>query len=422
MNELKINLLKSKYLTLIFILQISVVLSLFGVLFVNMTMYFQANKSFYDIFKDDNVYNIMDVGGSEIYSQVMNLDNIENIDNLYTYLDNNYIRIQQIQNQFNNEYDTNKLRFMSVNKDEAERFKEQGFAPYLSLRVNDNFFLKYDVHINEGTNFNNFKYELNDKVPLILGDAYREYYKVGDDFGGDYFLFPEDTTYEVVGFIKKGDKYYNLNLGTYISLDHYILLPDVDIDVNNAYRKEVIIANFAQRIPGLLLSDEDTYLDLKDKVNELDMSMMYRIDNQRNVVDSIYGDAINSFKMMAISFGTLTLFSLLIIIMNLFRRISMNFKRYAVHLVNGASKKDIRKLVMNDLLVLITISTLIAYLFDFIVCVLNPTFFKSYMTYFPIVLIMTIFVDLIIYFVVYIVIRIRLNNIKIIDFIRRLQP
>lgn len=200
------------------------------------------------------------------------------------------------------------------------------------------------------------------------------------------------------------------------------MLPDVDIDENNAYRKEVIIANFAQRIPGLLLSDEDTYLDLKDKLNELDMSLMYRIDNQRNVVDSIYGDAINSFKMMAISFGTLTLFSLLIIIMNLFRRISMNFKRYAVHLVNGASKKDIRKLVMNDLLVLITISTLIAYLFDFIVCVLNPTFFKSYMTYFPIVLIMTIFVDLIIYFVVYIVIRIRLNNIKIIDFIRRLQP
>ena len=61
MNELKINLLKSKYLTLIFILQISVVLSLFGVLFVNMTMHFQANKSFYDIFKDDNVYNIMDI-------------------------------------------------------------------------------------------------------------------------------------------------------------------------------------------------------------------------------------------------------------------------------------------------------------------------------------------------------------------------
>ena len=131
MNELKINLLKSKYLTLIFILQISVVLSLFGVLFVNMTMHFQANKSFYDIFKDDNVYNIMDIGGNEIYSQVMNLDNIENINKLFTYLDNNYIRIQQIQNQFNNEYDSNKLRFMSVNKNEAERFKEQGFAPYL---------------------------------------------------------------------------------------------------------------------------------------------------------------------------------------------------------------------------------------------------------------------------------------------------
>ena len=76
MNELKINLLKSKYLTLIFILQISVVLSLFGVLFVNMTMHFQANKSFYDIFKDDNVYNIMDVGGSEIYSQVIEYSTI----------------------------------------------------------------------------------------------------------------------------------------------------------------------------------------------------------------------------------------------------------------------------------------------------------------------------------------------------------
>ena len=103
---------------------------------------------------------------------------------------------------------------------------------------------------------------MGDKVPLILGNAYREYYKVGDKFGGDYFLFPEDTTYEVVGFTSKNAKYYNLNLSTYISLDHYILVPDVDIDENNAYRKEVIIANYAQRIPGLLLSNEDTYLDL----------------------------------------------------------------------------------------------------------------------------------------------------------------
>ena len=37
---------------------------------------------------------------------------------------------------------------MSVDKNEAERFKEQGFAPYLSLRVNDNFFLKYNIFDN----------------------------------------------------------------------------------------------------------------------------------------------------------------------------------------------------------------------------------------------------------------------------------
>ena len=152
------------------------------------------------------------------------------------------------------------------------------------------------------------------------------------------------------------------------------------------------------------------------------MSMMYRIDNQKHIIDTIYRDALNSFKMMSISFGTLTLFSLLIIIMNLFRRISSNFKRYAIHLVNGASKKDIRKLVMSDLLVIITISTIIAYIFDFLVCILNPTFFKSYMAYFPFVLLMTIIVDIVIYLIVYLVIGIKLSNIKIIDFIRRLQP
>ena len=422
MNELKINLLRSKYLSFVFILQISVVLSLIGILFINMTMHFQANKNFYDIFKDDNVYNIMDIGGNEIYSEVMNLDNIENIDNLYTYLDNNYIRIQQIQNQFNSNYDINKLKFMSVTKDEAERFKEQGFAPYLSLRVNNNFFTKYKILVEEGNFFGDFKYNLGDIVPIILGNAYKEFYEIGDTFNGDYFLFPKETLYEVVGFTSKNAKYYNLNLSTYISLDHYILVPDVDIDENNAYRKEVIIANYAQRIPSLLLSKDDTYLDLKEKTNELNMSMMYRIDNQKHIIDTIYRDALNSFKMMSISFGTLTLFSLLIIIMNLFRRISSNFKRYAIHLVNGASKKDIRKLVMSDLLVIITISTIIAYIFDFLVCILNPTFFKSYMAYFPFVLLTTIIVDIVIYLIVYIVIGIKLSNIKIIDFIRRLQP
>ena len=81
-----------------------------------MTMHFQANKNFYDIFKDDNVYNVMDIGGNEIHSEVMNLDNIDNIDKLYRYLDNNYIRIQQIQNQFNSDYDIPSLTVNKSNK------------------------------------------------------------------------------------------------------------------------------------------------------------------------------------------------------------------------------------------------------------------------------------------------------------------
>lgn len=99
-KEIVTNLRRSKYLTIIFTLHLTVILTLVGFLGVNVIFHKQSNKDFYTMFEGNQVYNIMDVGGTDVYSQKMTMDNLTSINGLYNELDSKYYRIQQITNAF----------------------------------------------------------------------------------------------------------------------------------------------------------------------------------------------------------------------------------------------------------------------------------------------------------------------------------
>ena len=422
-NEIKLNLFKSKYLTFIFILHLSLIFTLIGIIMMNIMANNASYNNFYNIFKDNEVFNVIDIGDPEVYSNNMNMDNIDNISDLYEELNTEYTRIGQIINQFDGEFDVKKIDFMNVDLDRIESYEELGVAPYKSLRVNKNFFDLYQLNVTEGTTFSvDYKYNLGETIPVILGNAYKDYYNIGDQFKGDYFLFEKNSLYEVIGFLDSKAKYFNLNLGTYVSLDHYILVPDVDINKENAYREEVIIANYAQRIPSVLLSEEANDSELKDILDKYGLSSMYRVDNQKMTVEKIYQDSKNLSATMLVSFIFLSLFSVIIISMNCFRRISMNFKRYAIHLANGASTKDISKLVLCDLIVILITSDIVAIGINTIFALKNVYLSSAYISFILPVSIVVVAFSMIIYLTMFLIVKIRLNKFKIVDFIRRLQP
>lgn len=422
-KEIKINLFHSKYLSFIFVLHLSVILTLIGFLGINVMMQGNAYNDFYSIFNDQNVYNVMDIGGTETYSKVMNVENLEQIEELYHTLNQKYTYIHQIESSFPATYDDSKKQFMIGGKDSVDSYATSGIASYYSLRVNPNFFKIYSIHMAEGSFFDdNYMYKIGDTVPVILGNDYEQYYEVGDTFKGDYFLFPEETEYQVVGILEKESSYFGLSIGSYLSLDHYILVPDVNLTKENSYRPEVILANLSQKIPSMILSQEDSLKDLRSTIASYGMSEMYRIDDQREVINGIYHDAMNQFKTVLIAFVVLSLFSILIITMNCFRRISMNFERYAIHMANGASLKDITEYIMSDLAIQLGLSDFVAIVLNIIVSWRVVVNFRVNISFIPFVVLFIILFSLLIYFVIYIIVRLRLIKFKISDFIRGLEP
>ena len=422
-NEIKINFFKSKYLSVIFILHLALIFTLIGVLSMNIFTHSSSYTDFYNIFKDNQVSNIVDVGGTEIYSEKMNLDNIENISGLYHDLDSNYTRIGQIVSQLNSKFDSSKVEFMDIDSNRINSYEGLGTVPYKSLRVNNNFFDLYQIEIADGKGFPvDYTYKLGETIPVLLGNAYKEHYQVGDTFLGDYFLFPKDSTFKIIGFLEDDATYFNLNLGAYGSLENYILVPDVEINEDNSYRNEVIIANYAQRIPSVYLSNTDNSDDIKQVVKQYDLSSMYRVDNQKYVVDKIYQDSKNLTSTMLLAFIALSLFSLVIITMNCFRKISMNFERYAIHLANGASKKDITKLILCDLIIILVISDLLGIGINGFFIIKNATITSIQFKFiWPVALIIVIF-SILIYLIIYLIVKLKLRKFKTVDFIRRLQP
>ncbi len=422
-KEIVTNLHRSKYLTIIFTLHLTVILTLVGFLGVNVIFHTQSNKDFYTMFEGNQVYNIMDVGGTDVYSQKMTMDNLTSINGLYNELDSKYYRIQQITNAFQADYDDSKKDFMDGGSDEVERYSTDGIASYYSMRVNCNFFDFYQLKFVEGGSFlPNYRYERGGEVPVILGHDYSTIYRVGDVFLGNYFLFPEGTRYRVVGILDDKSLYFDLSAGGYRELDKFILVPDVDLTKDNAYREEVIIANMSQRIPSIVIEKENVLTDLKEMVASYDMSGMYRIDDQRNVVDNIYRDAQNLMKTVTTAFAAMGLFSALIIAMNCFRRLSANFERYAIHIANGASMHHIITYIMGDLAVHLIVSSLLAFGINTAVIMNLNSSFGVPNTYVLLIGCMLILFSLVTYALIYVIVKFRLRRFKISDFIRGLEP
>lgn len=90
---------------------------------------------------------------------------------------------------------------------------------YQLTYVTDNFFSFYDIRLLSGSMFDLDPQSAGDAshIPVILGYAYRKYYKPGDVIDGKYL---------VTGVLEKGSAYFNTAYDTVLEkLDEQILMP-----------------------------------------------------------------------------------------------------------------------------------------------------------------------------------------------------
>lgn len=416
LKEMKINLTSHPYLLTLFIIMLSLLSILIGFSVIFSSLQSDARDNFYSTYGKSKVFKITDIASNECFDRKFNLSNMDNIKNLYDELEDKYDFIIQINQGFEASYNPD-LKDFIINKSFSEKSEP---VIYKSIRVNDRFFSYYDISVNEGRSFkiNDYSYELGNKVPIILGEKYSDYFKVGDTISGNYMLFPTDTKYEIIGFLSKEAKVLNFDSGNYIDLSDYIIIPSVLLDKNNAAFEQMIIANYSQIIPNTIVTEHGINQELNELFTKYSMSEVYQISEQNKIIEDLWTTYSNIQIIVIYFLIFITLFCVLLVISTYIQRIQMNFERYAIHISLGASKKNIINIIISDLFLLLFISNSFGLIS---LRVIDNIIFFGLNVYITKIFAFLLFFDLCIVLICYFSLFFRLRKLKVGQFIRRLQ-
>ena len=109
------------------------------------------------------------------------------------------------------------------------------FTEVKAIWVSGNVFDSFHIDVTGRKFFlEEFDYSKDDRIPVILGDKYREFYDVGEVFPAHFIFF--DGEAEIIGFMGEDtNAWYGNKL---LNLDNYFVVPMLD-DMSNIQNEEV---------------------------------------------------------------------------------------------------------------------------------------------------------------------------------------
>lgn len=119
-----------------------------------------------------------------------------------------------------------------------------------ALEVSDAFFEEFSIELSDGERFSEFDYEYSNSnaIPVLLGNAFKDYYSIGDKFEGYYLL--EKCSFVVKGFLDEGSFYYSHTYNDFISCERYIVVPALNVSESSDFSKQVLL----QQMNGIISS------------------------------------------------------------------------------------------------------------------------------------------------------------------------
>ena len=98
------------------------------------------------------------------------------------------------------------------------------YSEVKALMVSSKFFNCNHIRITKGKGFmsSDYRYKAGATIPILLGNAYRTQYQIGDTFKGHYLF--KNFTFKVIGFLQKRS-FYLASDNEFKSVERYIILP-----------------------------------------------------------------------------------------------------------------------------------------------------------------------------------------------------
>lgn len=231
------------------------------------------------------------------------------------------------------------------------------------LKVDKNIFNILDINIIDGRSFNEYDFNLeSDNIPIIFSEDYKGIVNIGDIITAEDII---TQNYEVVGFYNRDIKWLPANDIQFFALEN---LGQMGITIPSQKEKEQIIYEMAINSSTYITSDKYSKTEIQNIVNDVNKDYGLNIE-----VLSII-DILDRFKkenypliMQTIFFSTFMVISACLGLASNMVFTIMNRKReFGIRLANGFRKKDIKLLVISEMLCITSISTVIAMILKFL--------------------------------------------------------
>ena len=230
------------------------------------------------------------------------------------------------------------------------------------LKADKNIFNLLDINITDGRNLNEDDFNLDkDKIPIIFSEEYKGRLNIGDTITNKVLT---KENYEVVGFYNKDIKWFPRNDIQFFALED---LGKMGITIPSKKERELLFYEMEINSSTYITSDKLNKSEIQNIID--DVNKEYGL----NVEILSIKDILNRFKQGIYPFILQTVFFSIFMLVSSCLGLASNMsftiinrkKEFGIRLANGFRKKDIKLLVISEMLFLSLISTIIAMIFKF---------------------------------------------------------
>lgn len=151
-----------------------------------------------------------------------------------------------------------------VAEDSVYEYSGQTLYATKTLQVSEKFFEKYSIQAAEGTLFleEDYQYVKDQTVPVVLGAAYKNFFKLGDTIEASYLF--RNFKFKVIGFLEDTAFYYDHNSKELISCERYIIMPAFKNLPENNFGKRALL-----QFCSAYIESKESYDEVFEKIQSL---------------------------------------------------------------------------------------------------------------------------------------------------------
>ena len=246
---------------------------------------------------------------------------------------------------------------------------EKGDLGLASFQVNQAVLRDFPLSLLTGRMLSgeDFMYDENKPIPVLLGSSYIEYTHLSNRFQGYFMTQPHE--FEVIGFIDAGQFLPFEDFPTY--LDNVIIMPSLTFNHTPANDRDLFFqqAVYLDKSTGFLgISEAKTFQTLVLYMEALTQSyglfepVFYRVDNQVVRMMKLSGSnrimLTKALTWMAamLSFFLFMTFEMMATIKQL--------RRYGILMLNGYSRRDLMRLLLTEITLTYLTTAILSYFLE----------------------------------------------------------